>query len=168
MKKMIVIFLGLLSFNTYAYDATRGALQNDPTLCQYGYNPNCGSKNRSAPPTEIIYHNINIEVPPLFAAFALSQQTEYFAVAKNQESLEMAEQKAIEECQKGSQNTPCKVFKWVRNSCLAAAKGKLKNHNIVSTGGGLPGKAEKIALLNCMESGAKECRIIVPETCSIS
>ena len=36
MKKMIVIFLGLLSFNAYAYDATRGALQNDPTLCQYG------------------------------------------------------------------------------------------------------------------------------------
>ena len=30
--------------NIYAnptYDATRGALQNDPSLCGYGYNPNC-------------------------------------------------------------------------------------------------------------------------------
>ena len=168
MKKMIVIFLGLLSFNAYAYDATRGALQNDPTLCQYGYNPNCGSKNRSAPPIEIIYHNINIEVPPLFTAFALSSQTGYFAVATNQGSLEMAQEKAIEECQKGSQNTPCEVLKWVKNSCLSAAKGRLKRNYIVFTGGGLPGNAEKIALLNCMKKGAKECRIIVPETCSIS
>lgn len=33
MKKLLFIVLGLASFNVYAYDATKGALQNDPTLC---------------------------------------------------------------------------------------------------------------------------------------
>ena len=168
MKKLFLIMFGLMSVQAYSYDATRGALQNDPTLCQYGYNPNCGSKNRSTSPIEVIYHNVVIEVPPLFAAFAFNSQTGYFAVATNQGSLEMAQKKAIEECQKGSQNTPCEVLKWVKNGCLSAAKGRLNRSYYISTGGGLPGNAEKKALLNCMKKGAKECRIIVPETCSIS
>lgn len=33
MKKLLFIVLGLASFNVYAYYATKGALQNDPTLC---------------------------------------------------------------------------------------------------------------------------------------
>lgn len=167
MKKMIVIFLGLLSFNAYAYDATRGALQNDPTLCQYGYNPNCGSKNRSAPPTEIIYYNVDVEVPPLFGALDFSRQAAYLAGAANQVSLDMAKKKAIKECQKGSRNTPCKVIKWVMNSCFAAAEGSLRGKYVLSPGGGDPGKAEINALQNCMKEGAKECRIIQPEVCSI-
>ena len=100
MKKMIVIFLGLLSFNAYSYDATKGALQNDPSLCQYGYNPNCGSKNRSAPTTEIIYYNVDVKVPPLFAALAFSRQTAYLAGAANQDSLDIAKKKAIKSVKK--------------------------------------------------------------------
>ena len=167
MKKMIVIFLGLLSFNAYAYDATRGALQNDPSLCQYGYNPNCGSKNRSAPSTEIIYHNIDIKVPPLFGALALSRQAAHIAGSINQDSLEMAKKKAIEQCQKGSRNTPCKVIKWVKNGCFAAAHGRIKDKYVLTTGGGDPGEAEENALRNCMKEGAKECSILQSEACSI-
>ena len=47
MKKLLFILLGLVSSNIYAadptYDATKGALQNNPALCSYGYNPNCAS-----------------------------------------------------------------------------------------------------------------------------
>ena len=47
MKKLLFIFLGLASFNTYAadptYDATKGALQNNSALCAYGYNRPCSS-----------------------------------------------------------------------------------------------------------------------------
>ena len=42
MKKYWLILLTMFAGNTYAnptYDATRGALQNDPSLCSYGYNP---------------------------------------------------------------------------------------------------------------------------------
>ena len=50
MKKLLFIFLGLAGLNTYTaastYDATKGALQNDPILCQYGYNPNFGSRTQ--------------------------------------------------------------------------------------------------------------------------
>ena len=167
MKKMIVIFLGLLSFNAYAYDATRGALQNDPSLCQYGYNPNCGSKNRSAPSTEIIYYNVDVKVPPLFAALAFSRQTAYLAGAANQGSLDIAKKKAIKKCQEGSRNTPCKVIIWVKNGCLAAAEGKTNDTYVLSPGSGYPGEAEGVALQNCMKQGARECKIIQPEFCSI-
>ena len=167
MKKLILIMLGLISVHAYSYDATRGALQNDPILCQYGYNPNCVSKNRSAPSTEIIYHNIDIKVPPLFGALALSRQAAHIAGSINQDSLEMAKKKAIEQCQKGSRNTPCKVIKWVKNGCFAAAHGRIKDKYVLTTGGGDPGEAEENALRNCMKEGAKECSIIQSEACSI-
>ena len=59
MKKLLFIFLGLASLNVYAanptYDATKGALQNNSTLCAYGYNPNCASPRQSRQqPTEVI------------------------------------------------------------------------------------------------------------------
>ena len=167
MKKMIVIFLGLLSFNAYAYDATRGALQNDPTLCQYGYNPNCVSKNRPAPSTEIIYYNVDVKVPPLFAALALSRKVSHLAGAVNQDSLDMAKKKAIKKCQEGSRNTPCEVIIWVKNGCLAAAEGKVKDTYVLTSGSGYPGEAEGVALQKCMKAGASECKLIQPEVCSI-
>ena len=40
MRKLLFMLLGLINLNICAanptYDATRGALQNDPGLCQYG------------------------------------------------------------------------------------------------------------------------------------
>ena len=40
MKKLYFVLLGLASINVCVanptYDATKGALQNDPGLCQYG------------------------------------------------------------------------------------------------------------------------------------
>ena len=41
MKRLISVLFGLTALNTYA-DVTQGALQNNPALCAYGYNTNCG------------------------------------------------------------------------------------------------------------------------------
>ena len=50
MKKLLFVLLGLTNLNICVanptYDVTKGALQNDPSLCQYGYNPNCGSSSQ--------------------------------------------------------------------------------------------------------------------------
>lgn len=74
MKKLLVVLLGLASLNVYAADpATRGALQNNPALCQYGYNPNCTSSRQYQrnQPTEIV----NIEVPSKYLALAVNPKT---------------------------------------------------------------------------------------------
>ena len=77
MKKMLFVLLGLASLNVCVanptYDATRGALQNDPGLCQYGYNPNCASsrQHQRNQPKEII----NIDVPSKYGAWAANPKT---------------------------------------------------------------------------------------------
>ncbi|WP_109078502.1 toxin-antitoxin system YwqK family antitoxin [Aggregatibacter kilianii] len=45
MKKWWLASLIVISSSTQAntYDVTKGALQNHPALCSYGYNPNCSS-----------------------------------------------------------------------------------------------------------------------------
>lgn len=74
MKKLLFVLFGLTSLNIYAADpATRGALQNNPVLCQYGYNPNCSSSRQyqQNQPTEIV----NIKVPSKYMALAMNMKT---------------------------------------------------------------------------------------------
>ena len=169
MKKLFLMVLGLISLNAYAdptYDATRGALQNNPALCSYGYNPNCSSGS-SAPPTKtIIYHDVM--VPSKFGALAVSVKAGYIAGSLNHGSKEEAQREAVKRCRQGSRNTPCKAITWVRNGCLAAAKGKVKNNQfILSDAAGPQGTVEQTALQNCRNRGATECEIIMPEGCSL-
>ena len=169
MKKLLLIALGLVSFNVNAdptYDATRGALQNNSALCGYGYNPNCSSGSRSTPPPKkIIYHDV--KVPSKFGALAYSQKTGYLAGSLNQNSLAEAQREAVKNCRQGSRNTPCKAIAWVRNGCIAAAEGKINNKFVVIDGSGPQGTAEQTALQNCRAGGATECRILAPEGCSL-
>ena len=53
------------------YDATKGALQNDQMLCQYGYNPNCSQAHKQS--QQIIEH-IYVHRPPKFGALAYSSK----------------------------------------------------------------------------------------------
>ncbi|WP_204352532.1 toxin-antitoxin system YwqK family antitoxin [Aggregatibacter kilianii] len=64
MKKWWLVSLTMLVGSGYAadptYDATKGALQNNPALCGYGYNPNCssgsysrGSSSQYTPPPRV-------------------------------------------------------------------------------------------------------------------
>ena len=169
MKKLLLLVLGSISLNAYAnstYDATRGALQNNSALCGYGYNPNCSSgNNTSPPPKKIIYYDV--KVPSKFGALAYSQKTGYLTGSLNQNSLAEAKREAVKRCQQGSRNTPCKAIAWVRNGCIAAAEGKIKNKFVVIDGAGPQGTAEQAALQNCRAGGATECRILAPEGCSL-
>ena len=168
MKKLFLLVLGLISLNAYAdptYDATRGALQNNSALCGYGYNPNCSSGN-TPPPKKIIYHDV--KVPSKFGALAVSVKAGYIAGSLNHGSKEEAQREAVKRCRQGSRNAPCKAITWVRNGCLAAAKGKVKNNQfILSDAAGPQGTVEQTALQNCRNRGATECEIIMPEGCSL-
>lgn len=170
MKKLFLLVLGLISLNAYAdptYDVTRGALQNNSALCGYGYNPNCSSgSNTPPPPKKIIYHDV--KVPSKFGALAVSVKAGYIAGSLNHGSKEEAQREAVKRCRQGSRNTPCKAITWVRNGCLAAAKGKVKNNQfILSDAAGPQGTVEQTALQNCRNRGATECEIIMPEGCSL-
>ncbi len=170
MKKLFLLVLGLISLNAYAdptYDATRGALQNNSALCGYGYNLNCSSgSNTSPPPKKIIYHDV--KVPSKFGALAVSVKAGYIAGSLNHGSKEEAQREAVKRCRQGSRNAPCKAITWVRNGCLAAAKGKVKNNQfILSDAAGPQGTVEQTALQNCRNRGATECEIIMPEGCSL-
>ena len=170
MKKLFLLVVGLISLNAYAdptYDATRGALKNNSALCGYGYNLNCSSGSNTSPlPKKIIYHDV--KVPSKFGALAVSVKAGYIAGSLNHGSKEEAQREAVKRCRQGSRNTPCKAITWVRNGCLAAAKGKVKNNQfILSDAAGPQGTVEQTALQNCRNRGATECEIIMPEGCSL-
>lgn len=163
MKKLFFVVLGLTSLNVCVanptYDATRGALQNDPGLCQYGYNPNCGSsgQRQQRQPTKII----NINVPSKYGAWAINPKTGISGGALEMDSLAAAKKEAIKTCEEGGKNKPCKVEAWVRNGCIAVAQGKDGSAFFGITS--YPGMAEDEALRKCQERGALQCRIIATE-----
>lgn len=167
MKKLFFVVLGLASFNVCVanptYDATRGALQNDPGLCQYGYNSNCGSSGhrQQRQPTKII----NINVPSKYGAWAINPKTGISGGALEMDSLAAAKKQAIKTCEEGGKNKPCKVEAWVRNGCIAVAQGKDGSAFFGITS--YPGMAEDEALRKCQERGALQCRIIATEGCSL-
>lgn len=166
MKKLLFILLGLTNLNISVanptYDATRGALQNDSSLCQYGYNPNCGSSGyrQQRQPTEII----NINVPSKYGAWAINPKTGISGGALEMDSYAAAKKQAIKTCEHGGKNKPCKVLVWVRNSCIAVAQGK---DGKLFYGTTPPGMAEAEALRKCQERGTLQCRIIANEGCSM-
>ncbi len=169
MKQLLFILLGLTSLNICVanptYDVTRGALQNDPGLCQYGYNPNCGSSGRhqQRQPKEII----NIDVPSRYGAWATNTKTGVSGGAIDMESLEAAKKQAIKACERGGSNAPCKIVTWVRNGCMAVAKGKSgKKWTAYTSTLGL-GLTENDALRKCQAAGSSQCSIIANEGCSL-
>lgn len=166
MKKLFFVLLGLTSLNIYAadptYDATRGALQNDPSLCQYGYNPNCGSASyrQQRRPTEII----NINVPSKYGAWAANPKTGISGGALDMDSLAAAKRQAIRTCEEGGRNKPCKIYAWVRNGCLAVAQDQ---NGTLFFGSTAPGLAENEALKKCQKNKKAQCKIIASEGCSM-
>lgn len=165
MKKLLFIVLGLASFNVYAYAATKGALQNDPTLCQYGYNPKCSSRSsRQQQQPEVV----NIDVPSKYGAWAVNLKTGISAGALNMDSCEAAEKLAVKTCEQDGRNAPCVVGAWVRNGCIAVAQGKFgKKLKTFYGNEAHPGQAEPAALGKCQASGFTQCKITTPEGCSL-
>ena len=163
---IFVVLLGLASLNVYAADpATRGALQNNPALCQYGYNPNCTSSRQyqQNQPTEIV----NINVPSKYLALAINTKTGMSGGALDMDSRAAAEREAIKTCERGGSNAPCKVLVWARNGCVASAHGDEGKRPRLFSVTGKPGFAEAEALRRCRAAGVPGCRILIPETCSL-
>ena len=131
-------------------------------MCQYGYNPNCGSSGyrQQRQPTEII----NINVPSKYGAWAINPKTGISGGALEMDSYAAAKKQAIKTCEHGGKNKPCKVLVWVRNSCIAVAQGK---DGKLFYGTTPPGMAEAEALRKCQERGTLQCRIIANEGCSM-
>lgn len=166
MKKLFVVLLGLASLNVYAADpATRGALQNNPALCQYGYNPNCTSSRQyqQNQPTEIV----NIKVPSKYLALAMNPKTGMSGGALDMDSRAAAEKEAIKTCERGGSNAPCKVIVWVRNGCVASARGTEGKRTRQFLATAEPGLTETKALRECQNAGVHGCEIFIPETCSL-
>jgi hypothetical protein len=169
MKKLFFVLLGLTSLNVYAadptYDATRGALQNNSTLCQYGYNPNCASsrQHQRKQPTEIV----NINVPSKYGALAVNLKTGISGGALDMDSRAAAEREAIRTCEREGSNKPCVIAASVRNGCIAVAQGN--KGKILKTFYGMkePGLAETEALRKCRAAGVSGCKIVVSEGCSM-
>ncbi|HFC8824591.1 TPA: DUF4189 domain-containing protein [Neisseria subflava] len=169
MKKLLFVLLGLTNLNICVanptYDVTKGALQNDPSLCQYGYNPNCGSSAQRSHrrTTEIT----TINVPSKYGAWAFNSETGIAGGALEMDSLASAKRQAIKTCERGGSNSPCKIEVWARNGCIAVAQGKLGNKwklfSVVTD----PGEAEAKALQKCQASGLPQCKIVANEGCSL-
>ncbi|MGN6865743.1 DUF4189 domain-containing protein [Neisseria sp. P0020.S003] len=166
MKNLLFVLFGLTSLNIYAADpVTRGALQNNPALCQYGYNPNCTSSRQyqQNQPTEIV----NINVPSKYLALAINTKTGMSGGALDMDSRAAAEREAIRTCERGGSNAPCKVLVWARNGCVASAHGDEGKRPRLFSVTGKPGFAEAEALRRCRAAGVPGCRILIPETCSL-
>ncbi len=172
MKKLLLIALGLVSFNVYAN--CPGRYFPDTGICQIqGHNgevvnynvPPPQSGNSTPPPKKIIYHDV--KVPSKFGALAFSEKSGHIGGALNQNSKAEAQSAAIKQCEKGSRNAPCKAISWVRNGCIAAASGKLKNQTKVIGGAAEPGLAEQAAITNCKNAGMTECKVLMSEGCSL-
>lgn len=166
MKKFLILsLLGLFSLNSHAVNPTQGPLQQDSSLCSYGYNPNCTQRNSSAP-QKIIRHT-TINIPSKYGALAVNRKTGITGGSLNADSKQAAIQDAIRTCERGGSNAPCKVVTWVRNGCIAAAQGKLGSKWKKFYLAREAGEAEKTAMQQCKDSGASGCEIFVPEGCSI-
>lgn len=165
MKKLLLVLLGLVSLSTYAVNPTQGPLQQDPSLCSYGYNPNCNRGNTTTP-QKIIQH-VRIDVPSRYGALAVNRKTGIIGGQLNAASKKEAVQLAIKACEQNGRNAPCKIAATVRNGCIAAAQGSSGNKWKQFYRGGYPGQVEKDALAECKKSGASNCKIFVPEGCSV-
>lgn len=167
MKKLMFVLLGLANMNAYSNDVTQGALQNNPALCSYGYNPNCGGVGGGyySPPFRV--EHIVIQVPPKYGALSLNTKKKYLTGALNKNSLAEAKREALKACREESGDSNCIIFRWTRNGCLAAAEGRRKGRVYLTSGAGEVGEAEPEALNNCRDTGSKDCKIVLTERCSL-
>lgn len=163
-SKLFFIFLSLFSLPIWAVNPTQGPLQQDPSLCGYGYNPNC--RNTGQPPQKIIRHT-NVYVPSKYGALALDSSTNVTGSSFDADSLATAKKLAIRQCSNGGRNKHCKIIVWVRNGCIAAAGGKGRKNWKLATATEKPGYAEEVAMNRCRATGASNCSIVMPESCSV-
>ena len=187
-KQLFLLFSVLLGYSelSFAYDPTRGALQNAPELRSYGYNQQ-DIYNKYHPSVNVgnsynnngnsynnngnSYNNMNpviIHVPSKYGAIVFNHKTGLITDSVNEDSLAQAKRVAIQKCEKKGDGKFCKVYAWIRNGCHALATGTKNGIRYISRGhSSTEGNTEKLALENCSSEKYKECVIMVPERCSL-
>ena len=180
-KQLFLLFSVLLGYSelSFAYDPTRGALQNAPELRSYGYNQQ-DIYNKYHPSVNVgnsynnngsSYNNMNpviIHVPSKYGAIVLNNKTGIITDSVNEDSLEQAKRVAIQRCEKRGNGKFCKVHDWIRNGCHALATGTNNGIRYILKGySSTEGNSERLALENCNSQKYEECAIIVPERCSL-
>ena len=170
MKKLLFVLLGLASLNVYAngcggeYQPATGTCRIiDSSGRQILYNvgrPQSSNNGYTQSQPSVV----NIYVPSKYGAWAINPKTGISGGALEMDSVAAAKRQAIETCERGGQNKPCKVLAWVRNGCLAVAQAKDGTLFFGSTD---PGLAEAEALRKCHASGGDQCKITTPEGCSM-
>ena len=139
-------------------------LANDPYY-NGSMNNSQGAAQVGRPKTTTIY------LPSKYGAVAVNPDTGYVSGVLNQDSLSKAKETALAECRKRDSQGSCKIVSWVRNGCIAGAEGKAINppgHWRSFYMGTEKGLAEAVALAKCKaDSSLSNCRIILPEGCSL-
>lgn len=175
MKKLLLALplLGLFNFNIYA-NGCPGQFDPQSGICRFqGHNGELVQYNIAPPqsgsssPQKIIRH-ITVDVPSKYGAIAHNPKTGVAGGSIDMPSLQEAKQEAIKRCENGGENAPCKVSGWVRNGCIAAAKGKFGKRGVLFTvSAKRAGEVEQAAMNKCTAAGASGCKIYAPEGCSI-
>lgn len=160
MFKKIFLNLALVCVgaNAFAYDATQGALQNDPGLAGYGYGVNSGYSQQP----RVIYKKDR------WGAFSVGIDKYYIAHVTNQDSKEIASQKALKKCERKSGGR-CSVNAVYSNGCAALAVfASESNHGIYRAGWGKNKRdAEMDTLAVCQkDSGGRPCYIVQSAKCT--
>ena len=173
MKKLIFVLLGLTSLNVYA-NGCAGEYQPATGTCRiidssgrqilYNVGSPQSSNNDSVQRQPKV---VNIDIPSKYGAWAVNPKTGISADAVNAPSLEVAKRGAIKACEQDGKNSTCKVKAWVRNGCLAVAKGKSNGKWMSFPSSEDPGLAEAKALKKCQDSGYSQCTIAISEGCSM-
>ena len=126
-KQLFLLFSVLLGYSelSFAYDPTRGALQNAPELRIYGYNQQ-DIYNKYHPSVNVgnsynnngnSYNNMNpviINVPSKYGAIVFNHKTGLITDSVNEDSLAQAKRVAIQKCEKKGDGKFCKVYAWIR------------------------------------------------------
>ncbi|WP_373742077.1 DUF4189 domain-containing protein [Neisseria sp.] len=174
MKKFLFILLGCLSLNAYGngcpgqFDPASGICRfqgNNGQLVQYNIAP--PQSGSTTTPTKKIIKTTIVHRASKYGALALDDKNGVTGGSINANSLKEAKSAALRQCSEGGRNKHCKVITWVRNGCIAAAKGKIGNKLRLYKAAEVPGQAERTAINRCKSAGGRGCEIHVPEACSI-
>lgn len=166
MKKHNLLVILLLLFSRYAlaYQPTAAELHQNPALCSYGYNSNCGSSSSYSSPKVNVVH-----LPDKYGAISvgiLKGIKTYFSIS-NEYSAGAAERKALEKCRHEDADR-CSIATRYANQCVGSTMGIKNKLYTTYFGFGLsPNIASNDALEKCKSDNAEQCHLFAEVECSL-
>lgn len=139
------------------YDATKGALQHDPTLREYGYNVHDNYSRQSR----------IIKLKDSWGAVSISKTKPYWDSVSSLSSQKKVKKETVKWCEEAS-GAACSVVASYRHGCASVAGGEMQAHLYRVFGGwsGISEEADYSALEECRKDGATDCSIVMTAECS--